>query len=114
MLNFPVQPSQVNKCTYDPVWEAISRLELCGFKVLALKCDGLAANRRLFRMHNPEGGANNIVHKVPNPYAEDGRDLFFLADPPHLIKTVRNAWANSKRHLWVSRAIIYELDNNVH
>ena len=29
---------------YDPVWEAISRLELCGFKVLALTCDGLAAN----------------------------------------------------------------------
>lgn len=53
---------------YDPVWEAVHRLELCGFKVLALTCNGLAANRRLFRMHNPEGGANNIVHKVHNPW----------------------------------------------
>ena len=87
---------------FDPVWEAVSRLELCGFKVLALTCDGLAANQRLFRLHNPDAGANEVVHKVPNPYAEDGRDLYFLADPPHLIKTVRNAWYNSKRHLWVS------------
>ena len=86
---------------YDPVWEAISHLELCGFKVLALICDGLAANRRLFRLHKPDAGAKEVVHKVPNPYAEDGRNLYFMADPPHLIKTVHNAWYNSKRHLWV-------------
>ena len=85
---------------YDPFWEAVSRLELCGFKVLALTCDGLAANRRLFRLHDP--GSKSMVYKVANPYAADGRDLYFLADPPHLIKTVRNAWANKKRQLWVS------------
>ena len=85
---------------FDLVWEAVSRLELCGFKVLALTCDGLAANRRLFQLHNP--GGHDVVHKVPNPYADDGRDLYFLVDPPHLIKTVRNAWSNSKRPLWVS------------
>ena len=90
---------------YDPVWEAVSRLELCGFKVLALTCDGLAANRRLFRLHNPDAGADE-VYKVPNPYAEDGRDLYFIADPPHLIKTVRNAWCNSKRQLWVRAVTI--------
>ena len=85
---------------YDLVWEAVSRLELCGFKVLALTCDGLAANRRLFCLHNPD--ADDLAHKVPNPYAEDGRDLYVLADPPHLIKTVRNAWSNSKHLVWVS------------
>ena len=73
---------------FDPVWEAVSCLELCGFKVLALTCNGLTANRRLFRQHNPDAGANEVVHKVPNPYAEDERDLYFLADPSHLIKTV--------------------------
>jgi len=42
-----------------------------------------------------------IIYKVKNPYANDGRDLYFICDPPHLIKSVRNAWANSKRLLWV-------------
>jgi len=63
---------------YDPVWEAISRPELCGFKVLGLTCDGLAANRRLFRLHNPDRDDDNVVHKVCNPYTENGRDLVFL------------------------------------
>ena len=84
---------------FDLLWEAVSCLELCGLKVLALTCDGLAATHRLFRLHNPAG--DDLVHKVPNPYAKDGRDLYFLADPPYLIKTVRNAWFNSKRPLWV-------------
>ena len=33
---------------FKPFWEAESCLEFCGFKVIALTCDGLAANRRLF------------------------------------------------------------------
>ena len=86
---------------YDPVWEAVGQLELCSFKVLALVCDGLAANRKLFRLHNPDLGSDDILYKIPNPYSDDGRELFFISDPPHLIKTVRNAWYNSKRHLWV-------------
>ena len=32
---------------HDPYWEVVRRLELCGFKVMALVCDGLAANRKL-------------------------------------------------------------------
>ena len=85
---------------YDLLWEAVGRLELCGFKVLALTCDGLAANRRFFRLHDPD--SKSILYKVANPYAADGRHLYFLADPPHLIKTVRNCWASKTRKLWVS------------
>ena len=33
--------------TFEPFWEEVGRLELCGFKVMALTCDGLASNRRL-------------------------------------------------------------------
>lgn len=29
------------------------------------------------------------------------RYVYFIVDPPHLLKTVRNAWANNKRRLWV-------------
>ena len=84
---------------YEPLWEAISRLELCGLKVLCLTCDGLAANRRLFRLHDPT--CKTYIYKTVNPYATDGRFLYFISDPPHLIKTVRNCWSNSKRRFWV-------------
>ena len=85
---------------FDPLWEAVARLERLGFKVMGLCCDGLhvAANRRLFALHSEERNA----YKIVNPYAEETRNFFFFSDPPHLLKTVRNAWANPKRHLWVN------------
>lgn len=87
---------------YDPFWEAVGRLEMCGFRVMALVSDGLSANRRLFRLHGTsDSSGTDFVYKVSNPYSED-RDLYFVSDPPHLIKTVRNAWSNKKRHLWVN------------
>ena len=36
---------------YDPVWEADGRFKQCGFQVMALICDVIAANRRLFHLH---------------------------------------------------------------
>ena len=57
-------------------------------------------NRRLIKLHDP---AVPVLHKVKNPYAEDGRDLLFFSDPPHLVKTVRNCWESKKRQLWVSK-----------
>ena len=51
---------------YDPFWEAVSRLEMCVFKVMGLTCDGLAANRQLFSLHDPIA---SLVHNIPNPYA---------------------------------------------
>lgn len=82
---------------YDIFWAAVERLERCGFDVIGCTCDGLSVNRRFFRLH----GTGQMVHKVVNPYSEDGRPLFFFSDPPHLIKTVRNCWSSTKRLLWV-------------
>ena len=86
---------------YDPLWEAVGRLELCGFNVMGLTCDRLAANRRFFRLHNPTSKQTIIIYKVDNPYAEGKRPFYFISDPPHLMKTVRNCWASKCRHLWV-------------
>ena len=86
---------------YDLFWVAVGRLERCGFRVMALVSDGLAANRCLFRLHGTS--RSELVYKVSNPYSEN-RDLYFVSDPPHLIKMVRNAWFNKKRHLLVSIA----------
>ena len=88
---------------FDPFWEAVSRLERLGLKVMGLCCDGLAANRRYFSLHSDKAKA----YKVVNPYAEENRSLYFFSDPPHLIKTVRNAWANPKRHLWVCHLCVH-------
>ena len=36
---------------FDIFWEAVRRLEIAGFRVMALVCDGLSSNRRLFHLH---------------------------------------------------------------
>ncbi|KAL5510548.1 hypothetical protein EMCRGX_G006110 [Ephydatia muelleri] len=85
---------------FPMIWNAVSRLENLGFIVLALCCDGLSSNRKFFRLHDAD--SKTPVNKVINPYAHDGdrRYIFFLSDPPHLMKTTRNCWANPKRKLW--------------
>ena len=83
------------------LWKTVGRLERYGFRVMGLTCDGLAANRQLFRLHAPRG-STELVHKVTNPHSSDGRDFLFFSDPPHLLKTIRNCLANKNRHLWVS------------
>jgi len=88
---------------FDPLWKAIARIERCGLKVLAVTADGASPNRRLFKIHNPS--SSDTSHKVKNPYSTDGRDLFFLSDPPHLLKTTRNCFASKSRTLWVSSHI---------
>ena len=82
---------------FDPMWEAVARLEKLGFCVLGLTCDGASPNRRLWKLHS---SSNELVYKVPNVFANDGRDFYFISDPPHLLKTIRNSFCN--RPLWVS------------
>lgn len=84
---------------FDPVWEAIARLEGLGFCVLALSCDGASPNRRLWSLHSDK--KKELLYKVPNVFAKDGRDLYFISDPPHLLKTIRNSWSSNNRNLWV-------------
>lgn len=86
---------------FDPVWEAISRLERIGFYVLALTCDGASPNRWLWKLHSK---GSEFTYKVPNPFASDSsRYLYFISDPPH---SIRNSFFNSKRKLWVSNVLI--------
>ena len=82
---------------FDPIWEAVARLERIGFCVLALCCDGASSNRKLWKLHSK---GNKLLHKIPNIYASEGkRFLYFISDPPHLLKTIRNSWYNEKRKI---------------
>ena len=63
-VNFPYEQFACSKLSgdllMDPVWEAISRLERQGIRVLSLTCDGASTNRRLWKLHS-EGG--EMIHK---------------------------------------------------
>lgn len=63
---------------FDALWEAILRLEMLGFKVLALTCDGL----QLWKLHCKDD--SKITYKVPNPYASDSHQLYFISDPLYI------------------------------
>lgn len=90
------------------MWEAVKNIEECGLKVIAITADGASPNRKFFQMHKKVGQKpGEVVYKTPNPYSSDNRDIYFMPDVPHLIKTTRNCWSNSFAHsnsraLWVS------------
>ena len=86
-----------------PLWKAIACIKRCGLKVLAMTADGASASHCLFKIHNPS--SSDTSHNIKNPYSTNGRDLFFLSDPPHLLKTTRNCFASKSRMLWVSSHI---------
>ena len=77
------------------VWEAIRRLEASELKVIFITADGASVNRKFFRMHYDKNDPNSFAYKTLNPYSTDNRWIYFIADPPHLMKTVRNCWSHS-------------------
>ena len=88
---------------FSIVWEAIERLEKLGFKVVVVTADGASANRKFFKMH---GDGSEVCYKTKNPYTSEDRNIFFMSDPPHLMKTTRNCWSHSHSHgntrdMWV-------------
>ena len=117
-LEFPYAQFPCAKLTGEqmflPFWEAVGRLERCGFKVIAATADGLSVNRHFFKLHGDDSQA--LIHKALNPYAPEQRYIYFFSDPPHLIKTVRNCWASSKRTMWVCqcKGILYTVHLFLH
>ena len=79
-------------------WSAVSILELqCTLKVIATTSDGASPNRKFFRMNEifnePTDEKRGVTYKVKNMFAD--RYIYFIADPPHLIKTGRNCLTHS-------------------
>ena len=92
------------------VWEAVERLEHLGFKIIVISADGASTNRKFFRLHAEEAQSSpyNPLYKTENLYSSEKRELFFMSDVPHLLKTTRNNWSHSYGHgrtrkLWVSK-----------
>ncbi|KAK3909139.1 DNA transposase [Frankliniella fusca] len=83
---------------HQHTWEVIGHLESAGIAVIACVCDGSSVNRGFFDMQPPASGRldSGGVFDTMNPFAPD-RNIFFISDPPHLLKTTRNALENSGR-----------------
>ena len=79
---------------YPIVFEVIEALELHSIPVVSLTSDGNSPNRRLYRLC--QLNTEKPTYKTKNPFAD--RDIFFMCDAPHLIKTARNCLANSHAH----------------
>ena len=71
-LNYPYVQFACNNLSgvqiFDPMWEAVSRLERLGFCVLGISCDGASTNQRLWKLHVDK---DELVNKAPNCFAED-------------------------------------------
>ena len=81
---------------YVWTWEVIGALERSGLAVVAFVSDGCSVNRSFIKMHKP-------VTKLPRGVVFDtinkasrGRILYFMSDVPHLLKTIRHCFFNSR------------------
>ena len=78
------------------VWRAIRILQMVGLTVIAVVADGVSCNRKFFRLHKIlDHQKSGVTYKAPN-ISSPGSFVYFIADAPHLLKTVRNAWYNSQ------------------
>ena len=78
------------------VWRAIRMLQLTGLTVISVVADGASSNRKFFRLHKIlKYQKSGVTYMAPN-ISEPDRFVYFIADAPHLLKTVRNAWYNSQ------------------
>ena len=84
------------------LWKAIGICELNSLKVIAVTCDGASANCKLFKMHftmthNDDMNPNvDVTYRTLNLFSSEKRFIYFISDPSHLIKAVRNCLSNSK------------------
>ena len=90
-------------------WKCVAILELnCNIFLIAAVSDGAPSNRRIFKMHMMlDGDANaGVVCRTVNLFRPN-RFIYFISDPPHLVKTSRNCLLSSKsgpaqgkRYMW--------------
>ncbi len=96
-LEFPYAHFATRSVTADIlfpiVWDGIRQLECIGLKVICVTADGASCNRKFFRMHRSKDG----FYKTHNPFADpkEKRMLYFISDPPHLLKMTRNCLSHS-------------------
>lgn len=70
----------------------ICGLEKIGYRVVCVVSDNNSVNRKAMS-HFESTPSNNIVYQHPS---DPARPLFFVIDPVHILKCIRNNWINQK------------------
>ncbi|KAK3908837.1 Transposable element P transposase [Frankliniella fusca] len=83
---------------YTRTWNIIYRMESQGMKVLCLTCDGASVNKKFFKMHTNLDPTSKFIYKTHNMACGEDRPLFFITDPVHIVKSLRNNFSNSHSH----------------
>ena len=82
---------------YPVVWEGVGILEGLGIYVGAFVSDGASQNRKFCRLHECTPKENvsvdDVVYWTWNRFNESEK-IFFISDPSHVIKTLRNNLEN--------------------
>lgn len=95
IASYPVANPSASQM-YMWTWQVIGALERSGVPIIAFVCDGFSTNRAFIRMHKPATPtASGVIFDTINKAAR-GRKLFFISDVPHLLKTLRNCFMNSR------------------
>ena len=83
---------------FSVLWQAVEILETdLGLTVLFITSDGASPNRRFINLHRQDG-QQGVVYRADNIFAPEPRFIYFISDPPHLLKTARNCFSNSYCH----------------
>lgn len=83
---------------YQRTWDVIYNLERRGIPVIALICDAASVNTKFFKMHVSWDPKAKFVYATKNIACGENRPIFFIIDPPHLLKSLRNCLSNSGAH----------------
>ena len=65
--------------------------ENCNTKVVCVTSDGASSDQIMYHMHLNDGV--DVVYRTLNVFADEKRLIYFISDPPHLIKTARNSFS---------------------
>lgn len=83
----------------EPYWEftkkVIEACEQSGFKVQCITSDMGPVNTGLWRHVGNSSTRNQVITSISHPY-EQNRSLYFVADPPHLLKNLWNCVLTNK------------------
>ena len=76
----------------------VYHLERCGFTVVAATADGTVQIKLFYEFTSQRKQGKSTCRGLHNFLYRQSTYLF--SDPPHLLKTIRNCIASSKRQLW--------------
>lgn len=75
--------------------DIIQEAHKIGLHVMAICSDMGSANRAMWRSFGIRVTAKEVVNRIPHPIKQDSH-LYFLADAPHLLKNIKQAFITGR------------------